>query len=501
MKIILLVLCCCLAARAVESPFGATVNITSADEALNVRVELTGPADGHFNVEMLQLEVPDGYNVEPILLPTPEPDEFFEEGVYSPGTILEYRVSPATPTPQLTLQIQGCVEEICYMPQRIPLTIETLDQTDSTSAEAWYQGFAHERKIFGYHPVAEFADWLAPAVDGEHMTVEHEALAHRVARRYGLWLGALLLIPLGILLNLTPCVLPMIPITLAVLGAKSAGGGRRRGVFLGLAYGGAMAISYGIVGAIFVKVGGRFGGINANPWFNLAVGIVFVCLALSMFDVFLFDLTRFRSTSIQSHGTYLSAAFLGALTALLAGACVAPVLVWVLLWSAELYSGGNALGLWLPFYLGVGLGLPWPFLGAGLGFLPRPGAWMVRVKQFFGVLILLFACYYFWNAYQLMRPAQTMSIADGDYWHTDIDAAVAEAKARHRPLFIDFWGVTCKACDTMDATTLRDPLIRGYLDQMVRLKIQADDFEDPAIAPMLQFFGIPGLPAYLILMP
>ena len=227
---ILFVLCCCLAAQAVESPFGATTTVTPASDALEVRVELTGPADGHFNAGMLRLEVPEGYTAEVVNLPAPEADELFEDGVYLPGTVLEYRVTPATPLPEMALQIQGCVDEMCYMPQSIALTSSRTAASHDSAPQAgakWYEGFAREQVRFGYANAAEFAAWLASAVGDELVVVEHEALAHRVARRYGLWLGALLLIPLGLLLNLTPCVLPMIPITLAVLGAKSAGGGRR----------------------------------------------------------------------------------------------------------------------------------------------------------------------------------------------------------------------------------------------------------------------------------
>ena len=69
-----------------------------------------------------------------------------------------------------------------------------------------------------------------------------------------------------------------------------------------------MAAAYGLIGAVFVKVRGRFGGINANPWFNWGVGIVFVCLGLSMFDVFLLDFTRLRSTKSHTRGTFGTAA-------------------------------------------------------------------------------------------------------------------------------------------------------------------------------------------------
>lgn len=475
------------------------------EDALEVRVELTGPANGHFNAGMLQLILPDGYTSDIVNPPTPVHDELFEDGVYLPGTILNYRVTPATPMPELALRFQGCVDAMCYMPQTISLGGAPAEDSPGPQLpkqeefSSWYRGFSREQVCFGYTNAEEFTAWLDAAL-GEATVPQRENLLTRVARNHGLWLAVLLVIPLGLLLNLTPCVLPMIPITLAVLGAKSAGAGRRRGVALGAIYGGAMALAYGLVGLVFVKIGGRFGSVNASPWFNCGVGIVFVCLGLSMFDLFLVDLTRFRKATSRPGGGFGTAAFLGAMSALLAGACVAPVLIWVLLFSTELYSGGNALGLWLPFLLGIGLGLPWPFLGGGLGFLPKPGAWMNRVKQGFGVLILLFACYYFWNGIQLFRSSKTAPEEDG-YWQTDIAAAVADARELHRPLFVDFWGVTCKACDTMDATTLRDPQVRKRLDQMIRIKIQADDFDDPMLAPVLQHFNILGLPAYVVLSP
>ena len=507
MKTTLCAILCCLAVAlfADNSPFGATATVTPVGEALELRVLLKGPSGGHFNAELLRLVLPDGYAAEAVELPPPEADELFEEGVYSPGTVLRYRITPPSPLPAMRLRIQGCVDEMCYMPQTIELApTATAAQQDrqgppSRVSTGWYEGFAREQVRFGYANAEEFASWL-DAARGASPPSRNDNLLVRMASRHGLWLAVLLVIPLGLLLNLTPCVLPMLPVTLAVLGAKSAGAGRRRGAALGAAYGGAMALAYGVVGALFVKVGGRFGGVNANPWFNWGVGIVFVCLSLSMFDIFLLDLTRFRGSAVRPGRGFGTAVLLGATAALLAGACVAPVLIWVLFFSAALYGGGNSLGLWLPFLLGVGLGLPWPFLGGGLGVLPRPGAWMVRVKQFFGVLILLFACYYFWNGAKLLWTPKAAPVDDG-YWKTDAAAAAAEARELGRPLFIDFWGVTCKACDTMDATTLRNPEVLRRLDQMTRLKIQADDFDAPALAPVLEHFNIPGLPAYVVLVP
>ena len=92
---------------------------------------------------------------------------------------------------------------------------------------------------------------------------------------------------------------------------------------------------------------------------------------------------------------------MGAVSALLAGACVAPVVIQVVLFSSSLYVNGTHLALALPFFLGVGMALPWPIVGAGLSRLPKPGPWMVRVKHGFGVLILGTAMYYGYLAYTL----------------------------------------------------------------------------------------------------
>src|SRR5207247_7555631 len=103
-------------------------------------------------------------------------------------------------------------------------------------------------------------------------------------------LAILLLVLIGgLALNLTPCVLPMIPINLAIIGAGVKAGSRGRGFLLGAAYGGAMAFVYGVLGLVVILTAGTFGTINASPWFNLAIALVFIVLALAMFDLLLLD--------------------------------------------------------------------------------------------------------------------------------------------------------------------------------------------------------------------
>ena len=218
---------------------------------------------------------------------------------------------------------------------------------------------------------------------------------------------AILLIVLlgGLALNLTPCVLPMIPINLAIIGAGAQAGSRSRGFLLGAAYGAAMAFVYGVLGLVVILTAGTFGTINSSPWFNVGIAVLFVVLALAMFDVIVIDFSQLSAagsgSNEESRGTLLVAFTMGGVAALLAGACVAPVVIQVVLFSSNLYATGTTAALALPFVLGIGMAVPWPIAGAGIGALPKPGAWMVRIKQVFGVVILATAVYYGYQAYLL----------------------------------------------------------------------------------------------------
>ena len=166
-------------------------------------------------------------------------------------------------------------------------------------------------------------------------------------------LAILLLVFLGgLALNLTPCVLPMIPINLAIIGAGAQAGSRGRGFLLGAAYGAAMALVYGVLGLVVILTAGTFGTINSSPWFNLGIAVLFVVLGLAMFDVITIDFSRFSSgfrPGESSRGTFLLAFTMGAVAALLAGACVAPVVIQVVLFSSNLYATGTTIALALPF--------------------------------------------------------------------------------------------------------------------------------------------------------
>ncbi len=325
-------------------------------------------------------------------------------------------------------------------------------------------------------------------------------------------LAILLLILLGgLALNLTPCVLPMIPINLAIIGAGAQAGSRRRGFLLGSAYGAAMALVYGLLGLVVILTARTFGTINSSPWFNAGIAALFVVLGLAMFDVVNIDFSRFSSgmRGPTRRGSFPVAFGMGAVAALLAGACVAPVVIQVVLFSSSLYAGGTRVALALPFVLGIGMALPWPIAGAGLSALPKPGAWMVRVKQVFGVLILGMAVYYGYLGYSLFANlrvdagAVSSSVEEklAEGWTSSLAAGLDRAERERKPVLIDFWATWCKNCLTMDKTTLKDPEVKAALANYVKIKFQAEDPDvEPAKSVMARFHAI-GLPTYVVLRP
>ena len=317
----------------------------------------------------------------------------------------------------------------------------------------------------------------------------------------------------GLALNLTPCVLPMIPINLAIIGAGTRAGSRARGFALGATYGLAMALVYGILGLVVILTAGSFGTINASPWFNLSIATLFVVLALAMFDVLSIDFSslqsKFNLTGSSGRGSFLVAFGMGGVAALLAGACVAPVVIQVIVFSSNLYSTGTAIALALPFILGVGMALPWPIAGAGLTFLPKPGPWMVQVKHAFGIFILGTAVYYGYLSYGLFSQrwvdpeevATSVQELLDEGWYASLDQGLQAALAEGKPVLVDVWATWCKNCLTMDKTTLKDPDVEAALEDYVKIKFQAEDLSVSPAREVMERFEAFGLPTYAILRP
>lgn len=429
--------------------------------------------------------------------------------IYEGLASFTWQVKPGT---SFTVDYQGCDELQCYMPQTAEFTVtvdgqvkEGLDfpVTSAAGAAATPAPVAPapaagvERSVSGFVEEADFVAFLTGGAAEAGPTEEPSFLEDPKAwvEANGFWLLILMVFLGGLALNLTPCVLPMMPINLAIIGAGAVGGSRGRGALRGGAYGLGIALAYGILALIPVLTGAAFGVIQSAWWFNAAIAAIFIALALALLDVFMIDFTRFSSSGQNSQGT-LAAFVAGAVSAVLAGACVAPVLIAVLLLTADYFAAGSYWALSLPFVLGLGMAAPWPLAGAGLSFLPRPGGWMVWVKKIFAVIVLLFAASYGWKAVKYFLPYDGLDANN----LPAIEAAIAEAHAAGKPVLLDFWGTACTACDEMEEKTLPAESVQKALKAYTFLKVRVD-LADGNIRATQQRFDIKGLPTYIVIEP
>jgi thiol:disulfide interchange protein len=514
-------------------------------------VQSDAPRDPTLIPTVLTVDAPQGISVAEIVFPNAT--EFEQVGQAQPLLVFEHQftigvrfdISNTVPIGQIKvparLRYQACDDRLCYAPVTADLAW-TLTIVEGSAAGPKTNPEVFDGIAFGTGRAPGAAPVVAPVRpsrigDGELTLLDQFSVAASTGgylgtgdflqfirnaeagiKEPGLFEGrgplAILVLVLlgGLALNLTPCVLPMIPINLAIIGAGAGTRSRTRGFLLGGAYGAAMALVYGVLGVVVILTAGTFGTINASPWFNLGIAAIFVVLALAMFELFAIDFSRFSGslgTDASPRGSFALAFVMGAVAALLAGACVAPVVIQVVLFSSDMYARGTVAALALPFLLGVGMAVPWPLAGAGLTALPKPGAWMVRVKQAFGVVILATAAYYGYLAYGLFADRWvdarevTSSVEEKlkDGWHASLAEGLAIAQRDQKPVLVDMWATWCKNCLVMDQTTLAEGSVKSALDGYVKIKFQAEQPDEEPVRAIMARFDAVGLPTYVILHP
>jgi thiol:disulfide interchange protein DsbD len=364
----------------------------------------------------------------------------------------------------------------------------------------------------------------------------------------------------GILSSLTPCVYPVIPITVAYIGSRSEGKGKGHGFLLSLAFVLGLAAVYATLGAVSAKAGAAFGSLTQTPWVGVPIALLFLVLALSMFNLFEFKTPAFITNRIErtkqntGGGGFVGAFFIGALSGLVASPCIGPLILAILVVVAA--TGSVVLGFFYLFAFALGMGVLFMVIGTFSGVLaslPKSGGWMDGVRVFFGALILAAAFYFgglymprplFWTAaglalgfisgyllfgaqkhffsiplriagialcaaalvgiMPLLPPAVNEMAAQSSTgtvaWHTDLDGAFATARAKDEPVLLDFRANWCVACVELEKKTWPEPDVQKILRDVIPVRMDMTD-NTPHNRALQKRFGVVGLPTVILLSP
>ncbi|MDO9312043.1 MAG: protein-disulfide reductase DsbD [Nitrosomonas sp.] len=292
----------------------------------------------------------------------------------------------------LTATYQGCNEPVgvCYAPihKAIDLTLPAVKAAIGAVAEA----VSGKAAAAGIDATAELFQMPSrtPAIETEAYKID------QMFQTGDFWLILTGFFGIGLLLAFTPCVFPMFPILSGIIANRGKHVTKGHGFILALAYVLGMAITYAIAGVAAGLSGAMLSAALQNAWVLGTFAVIFVLLSFSMFGFYELQLPGSLQTKLSEEaghlkGGHLTGVFgMGALSALIVGPCVAAPLAGALLYisqTRDVILGGSAL-----FVMALGMGVPLLLLGASAGaLLPRAGAWMESIKQFFGVLLLAVA--------------------------------------------------------------------------------------------------------------
>ena len=359
-------------------------------------------ADGYYLYrDKLKLESPDGSaSVGKPELPLGEEkndEEFGQVVIYRNELRVPVPVTPAggATTLNFRLSYQGCAEDgICYPPIHRNFSVPVAATTAAPpAADAPAQ--------------AATAPQLPPSEEASDVDRLSALLADS-----GLAVVAATFFGFGLLLALTPCVFPMVPIVSGLVVGERGQGGAARGLLLSGVYVVAMASTYAMVGLAAGLFGRNLQAAFQHPAVLIAFSALFVALALSMFGFYHLQLPAGLRNKLESSqrgarsGSLIGVAVMGVLSAIIVGPCVAPPLAGALLYLG--HQGSPVVGGVALFALGLGMGVPLLAVGASAGhFLPRAGAWLERVQHVFGVISLGMAI---WFLERILPGAVTLAL-------------------------------------------------------------------------------------------
>jgi thiol:disulfide interchange protein DsbD len=535
----------------------ATPEVEGEDEYLDpdVAFVLTAEAQSANNIQ-LNWRIADGYylykqriKLEPanaaqpvgaIVLPKGEPhsDEYFgTQEVYRQSLDASFSVPPGAKTVDVKVTYQGCADAgLCYPPitKKLSVSLDGAPAAIAGDAGGSNGGYISEQDSFTAR-LATGSLFLVFAVG---------------------FLG-------GLLMAFTPCVLPMVPILTGIIAGGGSSTTPSRAFMLSLSYVAGIAVIYVAMGVLVALIGSK---VNLQAVFNqpgllIPFALLFIVLAASMFGLFTIQVPSFIQTRLsdasnkQAAGTFIGVGVMGALSALIVSACVAPVLIGALAFIAQ---GGSPLrGAIAMLAIALGMGTPLLLVGASAGaLLPRAGAWMETIKNLFGVAFLFVAVWLLnrivtgwggmllwavpavalavtlWRAQSKSSGARlawrgvaalaalyaVVLVAGGAMGSTnplapipqlatqqkqlefkriktvaDLQREVTSASNRGRSVMLDFYADWCVSCKEMEHNTFTESEVHSALANTTLLQadVTANDDEDRAL---LQHFGIFGPP-------
>jgi thiol:disulfide interchange protein DsbD len=569
--LVTLVVCCGLAgaSQAVQLPFQTdpvkletftSLSSVSAGGRINVAVVLSTQGHWHVNANKtndeflipttVEFEVPDGISVVGVVYPEgkekqlgfSEQPMLLYDGTTYIGAVLEASPdkAPGDATITAVVTYQACDNERCIAPTtiRIPVVIPVTPPTEAIDAE--------NPEVFAN------INFTALTTTPDDAGRFGGRLGDVIAKR-GFFFAFVIVFVWGLALNLTPCVYPIVPITVGYFGGQ-AGGRTIRTVGLAGLYVLGMATMYSVLGTVAALTGSILGTALQNPFVVGFVSLVMVALALSMFGLYEIRMPAALNNlagSSSSKGGPIGAYLMGLTVGIVAAPCIGPFVLALLTFVGE--SGNPFLGFLLFFTLALGLGTPFLLLGVLSGSitkLPKSGEWMDWVKRLFGMILLAMAVFFlqplisdrtYWilisaviiigglvlgfvlktqmrslsfmvlrrfvgvaapafGIYLLVAPGHlTAGKEAGIVWSAYDDDHLVTARTNEQPVIIDFSAEWCLPCKELDHRTFSPAEVVSATEELMKLRADLTRTGSEEVVRLREQYSIIGVPTVVFL--